>query len=391
MTAGDIDVVIAARNEAAQIGACLDALRAQDYPRALVRVFVCDDRSRDETCAIASARGATVVTSPAPGAAAARNAGIRAGGAPLVAFLDAHAVPAPTWLSALARALDDPRVGGCQSRLVNRATDPRVDRFVREAPAYADAAIAEQTVAGTRTLYPWLLTGNCLYRRAALEEAGGFDARLHACEDVDLGWRVVLAGYLLVAAADTEVVHVEGRPWGRFVTKGWRYGRGAAQVARAYALHGASPAASPAYVGGGVAETIAGFCYWCGYRWQRARQTIGSAAPTPRPLPSIRRGRDPFAWTPGTTLAIEPSIVYWFRGDTSIVVNPVKRQRLVLDNAGDMIWRLLIAAAGRDRVIETLIATYGIARQTAEADLDDVIDELVELGIVSRRQISLGP
>ena len=47
-----VSVVIAARNERQNIGACLAALAAQDYPPELMEVIVVDDRSDDYTSAV---------------------------------------------------------------------------------------------------------------------------------------------------------------------------------------------------------------------------------------------------------------------------------------------------------------------------------------------------
>ncbi len=47
-----ITVIVPARDEAANIGSCLQALVAQDYPASSVRVLVIDDHSADATAAI---------------------------------------------------------------------------------------------------------------------------------------------------------------------------------------------------------------------------------------------------------------------------------------------------------------------------------------------------
>jgi hypothetical protein len=52
-------VVIPARNEAANIGPCVAALRASDHPNLTIRVL--DDGSTDGTAALAAAAGAEVV------------------------------------------------------------------------------------------------------------------------------------------------------------------------------------------------------------------------------------------------------------------------------------------------------------------------------------------
>jgi glycosyltransferase involved in cell wall biosynthesis len=56
-------VIVAARNEADRVGATLDALKAE-FPDA--RVWVADDASGDETCEVAIAHGAQVVSRGRP-------------------------------------------------------------------------------------------------------------------------------------------------------------------------------------------------------------------------------------------------------------------------------------------------------------------------------------
>jgi cellulose synthase/poly-beta-1,6-N-acetylglucosamine synthase-like glycosyltransferase len=48
----EISVLVAARNEEANIAACLDALIAQDYPAEKLEIWVGDDQSEDRTAAI---------------------------------------------------------------------------------------------------------------------------------------------------------------------------------------------------------------------------------------------------------------------------------------------------------------------------------------------------
>ena len=53
-------VLIAARNEQAVIGQLLDSIRAQEYPRELIDIFVAADNCTDSTALVAAAHGATV-------------------------------------------------------------------------------------------------------------------------------------------------------------------------------------------------------------------------------------------------------------------------------------------------------------------------------------------
>ena len=45
-------IIIPARNEAANIGACLKSITAQNYPSHLIEIIVIDDYSTDNTAAI---------------------------------------------------------------------------------------------------------------------------------------------------------------------------------------------------------------------------------------------------------------------------------------------------------------------------------------------------
>ena len=65
------------------------ALEAQTLPRDAFEVVVVDNASRDATAAVARAAGAVVVHEPHANRSRARNRGIAAARAPLLAFTDA--------------------------------------------------------------------------------------------------------------------------------------------------------------------------------------------------------------------------------------------------------------------------------------------------------------
>src|SRR5579883_361237 len=126
-----IDVVIAARNEARFIGDCLTALREQDYPSGQITIYVVDNGSADATPQIASRQGARVLRETRPGAAAVRNRGIRGGRGELIALLDAHCLVEQGWIRRMAARFTDARLGGCQGWTDHRATNHRVQRYLR--------------------------------------------------------------------------------------------------------------------------------------------------------------------------------------------------------------------------------------------------------------------
>jgi glycosyltransferase involved in cell wall biosynthesis len=82
-----ISVIIPAYNAAPWLTAALESVKAQTLPPA--EILVVDNGSTDDTVAMATAMGVTVLHESQRGAAAARNAGLRVATGEWIAFLDA--------------------------------------------------------------------------------------------------------------------------------------------------------------------------------------------------------------------------------------------------------------------------------------------------------------
>src|SRR5438067_12612865 len=72
-----VSVIIPARDAAATLGECLDALAAEGVPGPAVELIVVDDGSVDGTARMAARPGFQVLASGGRGPAAARNQGAR--------------------------------------------------------------------------------------------------------------------------------------------------------------------------------------------------------------------------------------------------------------------------------------------------------------------------
>ena len=107
MTLPAASVIVVSRHRAAALGRCLMALAQQDHPQ--IEVIVVAD---PEGLAASKATGLALKLVPFDEAniSAARNLGLAAAGAPVVAFIDDDAVAEPTWISRLCAAFADPKV-----------------------------------------------------------------------------------------------------------------------------------------------------------------------------------------------------------------------------------------------------------------------------------------
>ncbi len=114
-----IAVIVPTRDRPQQLSECLTALAGQTYPRARFEVIVVDDGSVEPLDAViagfADRLAVRVIRQPRQSAAAARNSGIAATRAAVLAFTDDDCRPAPDWLERLAERFEDGRsrlVGG---------------------------------------------------------------------------------------------------------------------------------------------------------------------------------------------------------------------------------------------------------------------------------------
>ncbi|MGZ6827606.1 MAG: glycosyltransferase [Mycobacteriales bacterium] len=190
------------------------ALRPQD------ELLVVDSASDGPgTAAVCARHGVAVLRVGRPGTSRARNAGLAATSAPLVAFTDDDCLPQPGWTAALAGAFDDPRVGLVTGRVV---ADRVVAAPVSLEPSEQPRAFSEPVGHGA----------SCCFRREALTGVGGFAEHLGpgtpglAGEDADAFRRVLAAGWTGWYEPAALVVHRQWRGRGASVRRSFAYGAG---------------------------------------------------------------------------------------------------------------------------------------------------------------------
>lgn len=229
-----VSVIIAARDAAGTLGACLASLAALDYPA--VEIVVVDDGSRDDTAAIARASGARVIENTGSGPSAARNQGLGVARGDLVAFTDADCSVPQHWLKTLVEALTATGAagaGGGQHNVVagTGTAATGLDAFFRAASIVSDYTQRH----GAQRDVSHIAACNALYRKQPLVEAGGFREGLFPGEDVDLDYRLRRQEHRLtyVPGADVEHVRPDNLAW--FARWMRRYGASQRELVR---LHG---------------------------------------------------------------------------------------------------------------------------------------------------------
>ena len=189
-----VSVVIAARNEAANIEDCLSALEHQTYPAEKFEIIVVDDRSTDATAAIVHQQATThnnltlvPVTECPAGIAPKKNAlsrGIQQATGEIILTTDADCRPVPTWIHSMVRYFEsDVGLVAGFSPLEKQSGKKRLkDRLY----ALESLSLASVAAGGIGLGRPLTCSGrNLAYRKPVFEQVGGFGkfARLISGDD----------------------------------------------------------------------------------------------------------------------------------------------------------------------------------------------------------------
>ena len=225
-----ISVIVPVRDGGPWFADQLAALAAQECDEPW-EVIVADNGSSDGSVALARRwaeghpRFHVVDASSRRGPSAARNAGVKAASGELLAFCDADDVVAPGWVAAWVAALDGADVLAGHLDLWS----------LNGRPPVPDQAVATRQLG----FLPFALGANLAVRRSAFDAVGGFAEDLTTGEDVDLSWRLQLAGYRFAQAPAAVVAKRERSRAGEVFRQARTYGRCGPMLFRRYRSRGA--------------------------------------------------------------------------------------------------------------------------------------------------------
>jgi GT2 family glycosyltransferase len=166
-------------------------------------------------------RGVNIIDAPRNlGFGTAVNEGWRRSGSPLLATLNDDAIAHPDWLAAMVRTLEsDPETGMCASQVRLYGEDQLDSAGMLIAGDGSSKQrghlhLFEGFESCEEVLFP--SASAALYRRAMLEEIGGFDDDFFLyCEDTDLGLRARWAGWKCLYVPEAVVEHHYSHSAGR--------------------------------------------------------------------------------------------------------------------------------------------------------------------------------
>lgn len=236
-----VDVIVPAFNEESHLDACIDAVLAQDYPAARLRLLLIDAGSSDGTLAIAERRASedsrVVVVSDRGRlqTPAALNVGLEVATGDVYARVDAHGHPAPDYISravAALRAAADEGVVGVGGQPSFSGESPLARAFTLARGSRLGVGGSVYAAPGSREIVDTVPWG--VYRREALERVGGFDPAMNHGEDEELNWRLKLAGMRVMLDSEIRFEYVPRSSLSGVFSQYRNYGRARARVVAAH-------------------------------------------------------------------------------------------------------------------------------------------------------------
>lgn len=224
-TAPTVSVVLVNFRGTSDTLTAIEHLEAVDWPRDRLEIIVVENGSGDDSGERLRQLGdriTLVESSQNLGFAGGCNLGVRHSRGEIVAFLNNDARPDPRWVrAAVARFDESSRIGAVASRVLDwegRNVDfidagltwygmgykPfTAERFSPSMPQRSDVLFG---------------TGSAMFvRRRVFDALGGFDERYFMFfEDVDLGWRLNLAGWRFAYAPESVAFHKHHASMGSF-------------------------------------------------------------------------------------------------------------------------------------------------------------------------------
>jgi len=220
-----ISVVICAYNAEGTIEECLEGVHAVEYPD--FETIIVDDGSTDATAQLAAQFDVRVIGTENGGLSAARNVGLGVATGEIVAYLDSDAFPDPHWLTHLALAFQRYDYAGVGGPNITPPEDDWIAQCVSASPGGPIHVLVSDREA------EHIPGCNMAFRRAALEEVGGFDAQYRAAgDDVDACWKILDRGWTLGYSAGAVVWHHPRGSVRGYLKQQYYYGRAEALLER---------------------------------------------------------------------------------------------------------------------------------------------------------------
>lgn len=229
-----VSVIMPVRNEELHLAESVRSVLAQDYPGG-IEVVLAVGPSRDRTAQIAQQLAAddprvTVVANPSGHRPDGGNLAIKASRYPIVARVDGHALLPPGYLLEAVRTLQETGADDVGGIMAAEGVTPFEQAVAWAMTSPAGVGASRFHTGGRAGPTDSVYLG--IYRRAALEQVGGYDGGYRIAEDWEMNHRIRQAGGLIWFQPRLRVTYRPRASVARLAAQYYHYGRWRRVVAR---------------------------------------------------------------------------------------------------------------------------------------------------------------
>lgn len=204
---------------------CRDSLRAQNYPPELMKVYVADNASSEESRKYLedNFREAEIITREAGNYSAANNAGIKKGladGCEYFVIANMDTKFDENWLAELVKAIEsNPAIGIAQSKILlypknkEEWENPKINSLgnVLHYLGFGGTSFynePDREVEGLPEIGGYASGCSFIIKKEVLEKIGGYNEEYYMYhDDIEMSWKAKLAGYKIILAPKSVVYH----------------------------------------------------------------------------------------------------------------------------------------------------------------------------------------
>ncbi|MDP2939166.1 MAG: PqqD family peptide modification chaperone [Candidatus Omnitrophota bacterium] len=385
-----VSIVIPVYNAEKTLTLCLDSLMNLDYPKQDLEIIVVDNGSTDNTKELIVSYPVNYVYEPkVKQYSAALNRGIQISQGEFIAFTHGDCVVERFWISNLLSGFKDEQIAGCGGKILPYRLDTPAQRYI--ASRTLDSQL--QNICSKERILPYILNANAIYRRSVLEQIGFFDEYFSEDMELDLCWRIFLAGYIFNYTKAAVVYH----RYRESISLLWKqlfniavndprfFKKYDGIISPFYSMFYREPLSLLNRICVSIKgflkflirpqsnnsypslyyllDIISAFAFFIGglygvYLNQRLRKS-------PLPLRKVKK------------------IVYRDFDDEIVVINTFTKSYFYLNDVSAQIWRKLNSGNRPVEVMDYLIEEYGISKEQASQDVDEYLYELAQAGLLN--------
>lgn len=223
-----VTVIVPVYNAEHTIEECIGSILNLDYPKEKLELIFVNNASTDRSGKILKQyeKEIKILYESKRGPATARNKGLLNASGEVIAFTDSDCVVDKGWLKNIVKPLENEEVGIVGGKILAKRPCNKIEKYGEFIHNHLDSINSYQP--------PYVITMNWASRLSVLKEMNFFNEDFIRGEDVDLSYRIYMAGYKLVYSEDAIVYHKNEDSLTGLISEGYLHGLYSVQAIKLY-------------------------------------------------------------------------------------------------------------------------------------------------------------